>query len=252
MFFGYRGDGLNITSIRIIKNHLNLGQTISAITALDHILSRNVDKHNQILKESNYGDIISHLFDYMLNDNPSNQEFKLHPYVYDTFKCFANFKSDIDISLHDGRKWVRDKKLLNLLFHGIVKAEIKRNTDKDGYVELENKNNLIKPEFFRIFNNVEKIIISASSSIPDEGKFVYPMNLLSLLNIISDTKVKKMQINVNKHKDIGICGWLGAIESSSKWSTITNAYIDRGFQIELQENPTKSDHDYMRVMIVKH
>ena len=56
---------LNITSIRIIEDHVNLFESVTAITALQNILSLNVSYLNAIYADNNYANIIGHLFDYI-------------------------------------------------------------------------------------------------------------------------------------------------------------------------------------------
>lgn len=244
LFYGYRDEGLNIISIRIIENHLNLKTTISAITALDNILTNNVDDHHKISGDQSYGRIISHLFDYALTDNPSNQQFPMHPYIYDTFKCFANHKTKIDIQLHNINNYVEDRKLLDLLFHSLVKEEVTSNNE---YVEVRNRQNLLKGYLLKIFKNVEEINITASSSVPDYGKFVYPFSILLLLNVIDDTKINKFKINVDRNTDLNVIGWLGSIEKSKLVTSIVRMYKERGYGIKVN----KGFFGYLDLVITK-
>ena len=60
---------INITSIRIIKTRDNFETYIKAITALDCVISDNLNHDNKILSTSKYGLIIDHLFDYIAPDS---------------------------------------------------------------------------------------------------------------------------------------------------------------------------------------
>ena len=48
----------------------------------------------------------------------------MHSYVYDTFNCFINHKTKININLHKANEFVKDRKFLDVLFHAIVKKRL--------------------------------------------------------------------------------------------------------------------------------
>ena len=86
LFFGRAGiHPLNITSIRIIESSLNLEEPMSAITALDSILSTAYIEETEISGDDQYGVIMGEIFNY----NTSKKEMIFNEYVYGTFSLFC-------------------------------------------------------------------------------------------------------------------------------------------------------------------
>ena len=204
LFFGDQYQPLNITSIRIIETCSNLEKQISAITALDAIISNN---HNKVSKDSEYGPVLEELFSYSL----SSKQQRYNKYLYQTFQCFVNHKQKIEISIPYIDLCVKDKALRKVLFYDIVcKKEDKDNPDISGWIDLNNKENLVKPDLFNIFKNIKEITIIASYGY-------YPCSLLLLSSIIQSTPATKVTIYVRYEET-----WK-AVASSSVFRSIVNA-----------------------------
>lgn len=228
---GYRSKVLDITSIRIIEENLNLEDSISAITALDNIISNNVFPNNRIPDGSNYGIIINQLLSQMMNKEASNQEstLNIHPYLYTTFKCFIAYKKEISIHIDRINDYVKDKKLLNILFDDIVKEKTELR-DKE-FAEVHSDQNLIRPAVFSVFKNLEIVNIITASNL---GYSIYPFSLLSFLDIIEQTKVNKISIRSNYNYDEKFYPWLDDIETSSAFASVVAAYKMKKFDATIK------------------
>ena len=222
---------MNITSIRIIKIRLNLEIGIGAMTALDDIISQNISESNQVSGDSDYGAIINHLFNQTLNEAGTESQRSGHPYLYDTFKCFRLHKTEISIRIHDMYHYVKDNKLLKVLFDDIVEEEPRK--EHDNFDDVQGKQNLMKRDVFKIFENVHTLYIQATKAI---GKYVYPFSMLSFLDVIQDTMLKKIEIRVEWNGIFKIHPWLGNASSSSGFSAIMTAYKEKQFEISFEKH----------------
>ena len=123
LFFGDNWP-LNIVSIRMIKNKMNLETYIGAITALDCIISGNLFKDNTIYEHSKYRNIIKSLFLYKSDPElSSDNTMEFDPYIYQTFNSFICHKEQIVFEIENIRKYLKDKRLLQLLFYHSVKEK---------------------------------------------------------------------------------------------------------------------------------
>ena len=173
LFFGDNDHAINVSSIRIIEHNLNLESAIGAITALDNIISNKIyGRIHTISSASGYGSKLSVLFDSALRGTKGK---KLNQYVFDTFLCFAKNKTKIDINIDKLASYVQDKALVNLVFH-----EVDKNDDE---TKEENLKNLIRPQMFQIFDNVQEIAI-------DTGGY-YKFSASRFLSLIENTKINK-------------------------------------------------------------
>ena len=196
-------EGLQITSVRIIEERLNFTDAIEAMTVLDQIISGSIG--STVVADHNYGLIIRHFFDYILCDNPLQEEFPMHPYVYNTFKCFASHKTEIRFLMDFIDKYVEDQKLLDSLFYDIVKAEEAEKEGKQFDIDqndgiVDRYQNLIKSEVLEIFPNLRHITIVATSM---NGKSIYPLDESTLLEIVDDTNVNGIRISARENKPCG-------------------------------------------------
>ena len=160
---------MNVESIRIIENNLNLEKVIRAITALDNIISNKINGWFKISSDSGYVDLLSVLFVHILSGKKKK---KLNEYVFDTFQCFVKNKRKINIDIHNLTYYVKDEGLLNLIF------------DED-LMNEEILTNLIRPQIFKIFDNVQQITISS---------YYYGFSLFGFLSLIKNTKINKATI----------------------------------------------------------
>ena len=76
----------------MIESGMNLESQIRAINALDCIISNSLTENNTISEESIHTGIIKNLFDYSVNIHSSKDKMELHPYIYQSFKCFIALK----------------------------------------------------------------------------------------------------------------------------------------------------------------
>ena len=171
---------MNVTSIRIVEHNLSLEKVIQAVTALDNIVSNNITWPEHMIPDSSaYGSRLGVLFRYVLYGKKEKQ---WNQYVFDTFHCFAKSKTRLNISLWRLSMYVKDQVLLNLLFH-------KFGRNYKGVMDEQNLTNLIKPEFFKIFDNVESIILHCYNG--------YGFSLFGFLSLIAKTKINEATIIFN-------------------------------------------------------
>ena len=172
---------LNIHSIRLIQYALNLETVMSAITALDNCLS------NEAPASYNHGKVLSALFDYALYDKAHT---KFNPYVYATFDCFRRNKTEISIDIGSlqfyGKIRINDGKLLDLFIHQI--HEFVRGEEDTTNI---NNMNMLKPELFQLFPNINHVYIRASDY---RGFIDYIFSLSQLLSLLGQTKVNRVDI----------------------------------------------------------
>ena len=97
------------------------------------------------------------------------------------------------------------------------------------------KRNLIKPDVFRIFQNVRELEINGASF---NRSVIYPCSLEFLLEIIVNTKLNKITIST------GITGilsstpsvWLQSLESSTYFASMEEKYKEKKFEISIVHN----------------
>ena len=109
-----RGYPLCIGSVLIISRSLNLEKQIKAITALDNIISDNINDRNGISKSDEYASILSELI-CVISDSKSKMKF--NPYLYKTFRSFTTHKKVIQISLSYVHQYILNQELKDLFFH---------------------------------------------------------------------------------------------------------------------------------------
>ena len=199
---------MQINSIRIIQDCLNLQSQIKAITALDNIISDDVDENCEIEEGQKYGSILSELM------SPS-KPYIFHPYLYETFQCFARHKKEIRINLYNIDKHVLDKQLKELLFSSLVWA----NADYLGHRSIKgwiyddtNQENLIRPKIFGVFQHVEHLYMNVLSDFKQ-----YPFSLARFLRIIRITDISKITLDMGQNL---------ARDISRNWFSL------RGFEVE--------------------
>ena len=177
---GDTSNGLNIDSIRLMESSTNLHKVISAITALDICISSGPNPSSY-----NHGKTLSSLFNYVLNDKLNKT---LNQFIYDTFDCFRYNKRKIWIDLYELDKYNKrdDGKSVDLIIHnlcGVIRSE-------DNEINM-NDINMLRPQLFKVFPNIDYIRISASNS---RGTKDYIFCLSELLSLIEATSVNKVKI----------------------------------------------------------
>ena len=158
------------------------------------------------------------MFDYISNDDESNDEWPLDPYLYDTFRCFVNHTTSIDFDLDTLNEHCENKKLLALLFGEFVKEEVKENNK---FIKEYNQQNMIKPKALQIFSRLRYIHFCATNTDYDFGaKYIYPFSIMAVLDLIQTTGLDRIKITFWKNKEFDIVPCLGLFESSSMYSSI--------------------------------
>ena len=141
MFFGDGHDytqkkPLNVISIRLIENSINLQHQIQAITALDNCISNNMNWGNKISADAKYGLIIRELFGGYCSLNPFNRNDKnYHQYLYQTFDALVQFKHNVKIDIDSLCFYVKDELLLGLLMNKIIK--VKNKSDISAWIDAD-------------------------------------------------------------------------------------------------------------------
>lgn len=177
-----------------------------------------------ITEDLEYGLIIRELFE----DHLARQEREriFHPYVYETFGCFANHKKRIEIDIGTLSKLVQDKELKTVLFHDIIANKQKDKTEISAWIDVDDKQNLIKNEVFQVFKNVKELNIRIiKTSIACD----YPFSLSLLLSMIENTSITKLMIIGSKET------WL-ELQSSFLFKLIRNNFEDKKFKIKFVDD----------------
>ena len=161
MFFGDKTDvfgqeqPITVETIRIIDDGSNLQQQVEAITKFDEILTVDVRFMVTVSSESEYGSIIKDIIE--SSKGNTNQ---FHPYIYDTFKCFRHNKKHITVTIWQLVDKIKDKGLLSLIIPEYKKIEDKvYKSDISFWIDEDNKQNLINPDLFDLFLNLNTIYI---------------------------------------------------------------------------------------------
>ena len=188
LFMGSTWRALHINSIRIMETALNFEEVISAITALDLLIS-------EFGRPSTYshGQILSSLFNYILHGNLDK---RFNKYIYDTFKLFTSNKQRIYIDFEDLDDYNEndDGKLVNLLVHRLQAVhKIKEFDGAAKYKTNMYNTNILTQQFLSIFPNLNYIRITASGIRKD-----FTFSLSELLSSIKYTTVKTVQITPSK------------------------------------------------------
>ena len=209
---------LNVRSIRIIKEKLNLQKQITAITSLDNMISENVHYDNEILGNIKYGMVIKHLFDYTLG---RTDEMKYNPYLYKTFRCFADHKKKVHLRIERIYHSPKSEWLINVIFYDLVNKEMQKDEDIFSWIEVDNEDNdnLLQPQFFGVFKNLEELEIDA---------WFFPFSLFAFLSLLENTSINKVTIRNYA------AAW-SALSSSQEFDQIKGKYADKQFGISFNE-----------------
>ena len=222
---------LNVASIRIIQDRLKFEEPVAAITAFDYILSniKLPSMYDHELIDEKYGRIIGHLINYTVKE----EEARFHPYIYETFQCFADHKEKIQISLLLWRSKMH-KDFSKMLVHNIMPNQIlspfnrtlsgfnrsrggKTAKNYNGWLCHYSTNNLIKFRLFEVFRNVNELLIEAQD---------YPFSLILFLSTIENTAVKRVTIRTTLKDSL-------PSPKSLEFNSLQRRFNIKGFTIRL-------------------
>ena len=151
------------------------------------------------------------LFDITLGNDSS---IDINKYILGTFRCFIRNKTRLNINFNELKKAFKDDEddsFLDLFL--FERNEIKEwNEYKFERRDESDYSNLIKPEIFELFTNIEEITI-------DIRKEYYTLSLIALLSIIKDTNVRHVIIEGKGYSDKS---WLEVL-----WNTASQDIIDK-------------------------
>ena len=154
----------------------------------------------------------------LFNSCLSKQEYVGNQYIWNIFNSFINHKQEIKIDIDQLDENCENKQLLQLILSEIVKQEDK----KEEYCSDKYKNkNLLKPQILSIFKNVTHLEIYCR---------LYPLSLESLLSLINNTQIKKVEIE-------GYF-WLKKVKEMSSFNNISSKYQKANFNMEFKDADT--------------
>ena len=203
LFFGATSP-IDVVTIRMIEDNLNLQTLIGAMAALDNAMSGELGFGTTISESDEYGLKLGALFTYIVS---GKKEMKWNDYVYDTFRCFVENKVKMMIMIEDIARSIQDEKFLNLICYRL-------DIDNKDIMSEKNMTNLIKPHIFEVFENVQEIRIHSAQ---------YTFSLLAFLSLLINT-------NINTVVILGF-GWI-----SDLWTLhsqeIVETFAAKNFSIE--------------------
>ena len=186
-----------------------LETAISAITALDILVS---SPRAGIPSTYKHGKTVTALFDCILNDTLHE---KFNKYIYDTFRLFASTKQKMYISLTRMNVYNEkdDGKLVNLIVN-----ELKEFIPVTDYAMNMNNINILTPQLFNIFTNINYVNIEAHKN--------HLFSFSELLSLIEGTAIDEVCVNGNWIKEV----W----ESSSEM--FVEIYARKNFNIKMEKD----------------
>ena len=177
--------------------------------------------------------ILRKLFDHTLRIDDA---LDIHRYIVDTFQCFAQNKSYLEINFYTLKEVFEDHDNDNFLDLFLFERSVVKEWDESKF-ERRDKNdncNLIKPEIFKLFKNINQIVIRISGD--DDGKEYYTLSFIGLLSIISNTNVRKVAVKIFvRPRDSSYKSWLELL-----WKRASQDLIDT---YSRQQFDIKFDHD---------
>lgn len=222
LFFGSHL-GLNIETIRIIKDKSNLKMIVQAITVLDRSVSLDAFKdfdHNCLDKKSNHGSLLVALLKSVIDDDETIQ---FNQYILNTFNCFRKSKEILIFNFSDWQKldW-KDKRSKLVLFDFLDGKYDSREYEQATEIEIVDEQKIemeFNPDLLKIFPNVTEISI-----VFDPPRF----SLSQFLSIIKNTSVKTVSMQFWK------CPWQIRY-SQSLQEKIINEYDMQNFDISFDD-----------------
>eukprot|EP01084_Bolivina_argentea_P261714 442401_1 len=147
-----------------------------------------------------------------------NAHKKYPQYIYDTFDCFAKYKTQIRLNLPYLNQ-MKKKDMISLVMHDIEESTKER--------ERLDTTNLFRKTILDIFENVKSIRIQCSNGM---ARYGYSFSLLRLLTLIESYGIQQVII---------VVAWLPIdfnVVDSKKWvSNVKEQYQQKRYKI----NPSK-------------
>lgn len=178
-----------------------------------------------------------YIIDSMVSDGRVNiNDFKINSKVMDVMNKFINFQqasSSMDSYMASMVKsYIRRKKKIVINFHMflfsklkkeiygmIIEDEVKEDeTENCDVSDIKSRANLLSSNIFKIFPNVQDIVIKTSS--PYDNGFSYPFNMFYLLKIIQSSStwrtinIQQMKTDL-KNKTTEDISWINKLWSKS-------------------------------------
>ena len=228
---------LNITSIILQATSQNLKGLIEPLTTLDNILTNCRQTLCKITSDSQCATVLGGLFGQIL----SGKDYNGNQYIWNTFNAFILSKKEIHIDLselcrickdnavlgsmedvfkHDINNINNDHKLLRLLLYNTYQTfdhqhcyVIPEDYKECHWIKEENQN-LPRRDLFRMFKNVTQLRMEC---------YNYPLSLKSLLSLIVDTKLDRVEISGTE--------WLSSRKIPS-YGDLEEKYKAAGFMME--------------------
>ena len=217
---------LNISTIILQSSCSNLQSFIKPLTILDNILTNNVLFDNKIADNKKDYQILKGLFDSYL----AKEQYVGNEYIWSIFNAFVNYKHKIDIHLDRLGASCKNKDLLGLILSDTVKMKYVKPTGRWDFKEEEylsdkyRNKNLLKPEILSIFQNVTDLRIGCN---------FYPLSLESLLVLIKNTQIRKVEIWGPR--------WLPKVKAMSSFSNILSQYKQENLNMEFKDHKETKD-----------
>ena len=113
LFFGdianeYTNNPICVQTIRVIEDRSNLQKEVEAISKFDEVLT--VNKPPEISAQSQDGTTMREIIETTIEN-----KHELHPYIHDTFQCFIDNKTHLQIDIYQAVENIKHKFLLSLI-----------------------------------------------------------------------------------------------------------------------------------------
>ena len=214
MFFGssdyFQDQPLNTTTIRLISDRVNLNKQIKAITAFDNVIT--LTNTPEISEDAGHGFIIRKLVESL-----KEKQYKFHPYVHDTFKCFCDNKKEIRITRYLAEN-VKDQALSDVLIPELVQQEWYDEDDLSVWFGDNKTQNMINPMIFDLFQNLKEVYIY--------GEY-HPFSLSSFLSMIQNTSIRKVTIEIEGFS-------IMITSTSAEYVELKTKYKEKQYEMEIQ------------------
>eukprot|EP01084_Bolivina_argentea_P293722 505236_1 len=220
---------IRMVSVRIVDTAKNYEEFFTAFHAFDYIVSTG-GINDETLKNK-YIKIVKNCIDYMIGQSNNNFD----TYVNDTFYLFCIKKTQVVINLHNLCCGLSKSAKLETLTNYLVTSVME---EEEIYDETECTNrNMVNKQLFKIFPNVQEIIIYAGEkNYKRYHRKTYSFSLQLFLDVIEQQKSwNKISIKAYHHMSYGK-------SVSSSWlkdyftTTIKQAFNEKNINIHLKEH----------------
>eukprot|EP01084_Bolivina_argentea_P285466 489537_1 len=214
-----------VQSVILMSCARNFEQFIHAFYCLDIAISGTLTlSDTSSFASKSAAQVIENMINYVLQLSLKIME--IDRYVMDTFNLFRWSKTEIILRL-DEINFDLDPVMKNLIM--TTMQETNHNVHDE---QMRDDNaNLFRKHLLQIFPNVTKLIIDSTSSL---GKTAYLISLTSLLNLITNSRLKQVIIKAtsawDKTKTLEY-NWILQSWKLSK-SDITQMFLEKSYSIE--------------------